>query len=318
MDEFQWIDALRRALHGHAPASPWGIGDDAAVLPSRAGRCVIATDLMIEEVHFRRSWSSLSDVAWKLYAANASDMWAMGAAPTQWLFSVGWPAKPTQADAEALAEGFLGAMQGWGAADLIGGDTSSADRLTLSLTMLGERAQNPWVRQAFHPGDRLWVDGPLGVSAAGLALLQEDACALTTAEQKCVAQHLRPMRTPSEVQVEVRGAIDVSDGLVADLLHGARASGVRMRLNQVLPGRVLLEDVAKRWNPQPETIHARCDAWQLGGGEDYVRVIGASEHPGPGWTEIGVVEAGAPSVFDERAGERQELTAMGWNHFRAS
>src|SRR5690625_7315198 len=87
MDELQWIDALRRALHGHAPAPPWGIGDDAALLPSRAGRCVIATDLMIEDVHFRRSWSSLSDVAWKLYAANASDMWAMGAAPTQWLFS---------------------------------------------------------------------------------------------------------------------------------------------------------------------------------------------------------------------------------------
>src|SRR5690625_6460762 len=95
MDELQWIDALRRALHGHAPAPPWGIGDDAALLPSRAGRCVIATDLMIEDVHFRRSWSSLSDVAWKLYAANASDMLEMGAALTLWMFSVGLHAHNT-------------------------------------------------------------------------------------------------------------------------------------------------------------------------------------------------------------------------------
>lgn len=318
MDEFLWIDALRHALSPHVPPVPWGIGDDAALLPSRSEHRVIATDVMIEGVHFRRSWSSLADVAYKLYATNASDMWAMGAKPTQWLLAVGWPHAPTQKDAEELAKGFLEAMPTWGEASLIGGDTSSAAQLTLSVTMLGECLSTPWYRHDFRPGDRLWVDGPLGVSAAGLDLLYEAKESLTPEESQCIRQHLRPQRTPTDIPSDVRGAIDISDGLSADLMHAAHASGVQMILNQPLPGRVLIERVASRSTDQQRAIATRCDRWQLAGGEDYVRVIGAAHCPGPNWTNIGFIESGEPSVFDERAGERQELTPKGWNHFRSS
>lgn len=316
MDEFAWIDVLRRALGSSAPPVPWGIGDDAALLPSTAQKQVIATDLMVEGIHFRRDWSHLRDVAYKLYASNASDMWAMGAKPTRFLLSVVWDDTPDAAQAHALAEGFLEAMTSWGPAELIGGDTSRGGTRMLSMTMLGVCVHTPWRRDGFQAGDQLWIDGPVGWSAAGLDLLQDKKRATSTAETQCVAQHLRPQRIAAACAEEIRGGIDISDGLAADLLHAARASGVRFVLDQPLPGRAELLSVAKKWHADTAAQERLCEAWQLGGGEDYVRVVGAPSCPGKGWTCIGRIETGPASLFDERGAERQELNAMGWNHFR--
>lgn len=315
MDEFLWIDALRHALGAHAQTGPYGIGDDAALLSIHAPQRVIATDMMVENVHFRRDWSRLEDIAYKLYASNASDMWAMGAQPDKWLLSIAWPTAPARAEAKALAAGFLEAMQGWGEASLIGGDTSSSATLTLSMTMIGTTRNAPWLRSDYRAGDALWIDGPVGLSAAGLAWLRAALPADDAPTQQCVAQHLRPQRTPAEVTGAVYGGIDISDGLVADLFHAARASGVQMILDQELAHHALLTHVAQRLHADAETARKTVHAWQCGGGEDYVRVVGAPMRPGKGWSRIGRIEAGTPSVFDERGVERQELHSMGWNHF---
>lgn len=317
MDEFSWIAVLGDALGEFSPPVPYGMGDDAALLPSKAEHRVIAADMMTEGVHFRRDWSSLADIAFKLYASNASDMWAMGAAPAQWLLSIGFPDAPDAHTADGLAEGFLSAMSTWGNAELIGGDTTRAQVLTLSVTMIGVCENLPWMRADFQRGDTLWVDGPLGLSAAGLSILEQGLPFEDTHRASCVRQHLRPQRLSSEMPSLVRGAIDVSDGLTADLMHAATASGVRMVVNRPLPGWEHLHAVAKGMGVAADDLVAQREAWQLGGGEDYVRVIGAPESPGKGWTAIGAVEEGPPSVFDERSGERQELTPMGWNHFRS-
>src|SRR5699024_8323246 len=126
----------------------------------------------------------------KLYASNASDMWAMGASPEQWLLSIGFTDDPTAEIADALAEGFLSAMKTWGSASLIGGDTTRAQALTLSITMLGRCEHAPWLRSGFLPGDTLWVDGPLGVSAAGLAILTKGLSFEDDLRAQCVRQHL--------------------------------------------------------------------------------------------------------------------------------
>lgn len=313
MDEFSWIAALGRALGSFSPPAPYGMGDDAALLPSKAEHRVIATDMMIEGVHFRRDWGSLADIAFKLYASNASDMWAMGAAPAQWLLSIGCVDSPDKELANRLAEGFLDAMKVWGGAPLIGGDTTRAPALTLGVTMIGTCEHPPWTRAGFQPGDTLWVDGELGVSSAGLSILENGLPFDSAARAACVQHHLRPPKPLSDMPSLVRGAIDVSDGLTADLMHAATASGVRMVVNRTLPGWENLHAVATDMGLASEAI----DAWQLGGGEDYVRVIGSSDSPGKGWAAIGTIEDGPPSVFDERGAERQELTPMGWNHFRS-
>lgn len=326
MDEFSWIRVLRDALALEVE-TPWGIGDDAAVLNARAHDRVIATDLMVEGVHFRRDWSSLEDIAFKLFASNASDMWAMGAAPTEWLLNVAFPARPSEADARALVRGFKAAMQQWGPAPLIGGDTStSSGPLMLSATMLGAVRETPWVRSGFLPGDTLWVDGPLGWAAAGLQALSQQGPEADAWASEFVLQQRRPQRQPACYDFAARGAIDISDGLSVDLMHAARASSVRMVLQHELPGRAALAALLQRWpestpaslEPARGTHEAQLDAWQVAGGEDYVRVVGSSMCPGTGWHAIGFVEAGPPSLFDERRGTRQELRPQGWNHFAAS
>lgn len=312
MGEFAWIEKLRAAL-GEGLAAPEGIGDDAALLRAVAGDRVIASDVMVEGVHFRRDWSRLSDIAFKLYASNASDMWAMGAAPASWLLTVVAPSALPDDETAALCEGFRDAQRSWGAAPLVGGDTSRGDGpLILSVTMLGALRRAPWRRDGFVPGDRLWVDGPLGLASAGLALL---AAGEGDASHPCVRLQLRPQRCHAAVDFDARGAIDVSDGLSADLWHVALASEVALVIDTPLPGRAQLGEAAEALGLAEASREAQMDAWQLTGGEDYVRVVGAPQCPGEGWRSIGYVEAGPPRLWDARTGVRVALPREGWDHF---
>ena len=307
-----------------------GIGDDAAVLATPDGRVVATTDFLLEGRHFRRDWSSAADVGHKAAARSLADCAAMGAVPTALLVALAAPPDLAVSWARELTAGLAAECARVGAS-VIGGDTAQADRVLLAVTGLGDLAGRPPVlRSGARPGDLVAVAGPLGHAAAGLALLQ---AGLT--EDPLVAAQLRPAPPydagPEAACLGATAMIDVSDGLLADLGHIARASGVLIDLDsaRLRPGDRLQHAAravaaAVLYNPVDRTSQvsrpARPDAltWVLTGGEDHALVAAfpAGTRLPSRWTVIGTVrqpagDAGGGVVLDgqPRAG------LPGWDHF---
>jgi thiamine-monophosphate kinase len=213
-----------------SPAVLLGPGDDAAVVAAPDGRVVASTDVLVEGVHFRREWSSGYDVGRKAAAANLADIAAMGARGTALLVGLAAPADLPVAWSLELADGLRdeAALVG---ASVVGGDVVRSDTLVVSVTALGDLdGRDPVTRSGARAGDVVVLAGELGQSAAGLDLLQAG-----TREGALVDAHRRPT-PPYEMGpvLALAGATsmcDVSDGLVADLGHIARASGVRIDLD---------------------------------------------------------------------------------------
>ena len=229
------------AIAGRMPAGSLtsvGIGDDAAVVGAPSGSVVAAVDLLLEGRHFRRDWSSAYDIGVKAAARSLADIAAMGAVNTALLVALAAPGTLPASWPAELADG-LAAEASRAGAGIVGGDTASADSVVLSVTALGDLAgRQPVLRSGARPGDVIAVAGPLGRSAAGLALLAAGAAADATSSEALaglVAAHLRPsppyQAGPEAALLGATAMIDVSDGLVADLGHVAAASGVALDID---------------------------------------------------------------------------------------
>ena len=150
------------------PPSPYGPGDDAALVNAPDGRVVATTDLLVEGTHFRRDWSGPYDIGRKSAAQNLSDVAAMGARATALLIGLGAPAGFPVADFDALAAGIRDECALAGAV-LVGGDLVAAPQLVISGTALGVLdGRAPVLRSGARPGDVVGVAGRLGWAAAGL------------------------------------------------------------------------------------------------------------------------------------------------------
>jgi thiamine-monophosphate kinase len=207
-----------------------GIGDDAAVLRAPDGPVVATMDMLVEDRHFRRDWSTPFDIGCKAAAQNLADVAAMGGRPTALLVGFATPGDLPVTWAQELVRG-LAAECSRAGAFVAGGDVSSADKITLAITALGELAgREPVTRAGARPGDQLALAGRLGHSAAGLALLE----AGLTEPAALVASHRRPQPRyaagPEAAALGATAMIDISDGLLADLGHVAQASGVRINV----------------------------------------------------------------------------------------
>jgi thiamine-monophosphate kinase len=263
-----------RRLRSRVPADPrvlLGLGDDCAAL-SLSGTTLLTTDAMIENVHFRREWTSFSILGEKAFTVNASDIAAMGGEPTFALLSLGVPQECEVEDLEAFFDGFVRAAGTCGAA-LIGGNMSAAPCLMLSVTLLGRALHNVVTRGGARVGDDLYVTGTLGDAALGLRMLQEGK---TTAEAQVVkARFLRPtVRFGVGREVAARGLatamIDVSDGLLQDLGHLCEES----RVGAVVEAQALPLSEAYR-----VLLGERDWSLALTGGEDYELLFAATtEH----------------------------------------
>ncbi len=175
-----------RRLRGWVPSDPrvlLGLGDDCAAL-SLSGTTLLTTDAMIENVHFRREWTSFSVLGEKAFTVNASDIAAMGGEPTFALLSLGVPQECEVEDLDAFFDGFVRAAGACGAA-LIGGNMSAAPCLMLSVTLLGQAPYGVVTRGGAHVGDDLYATGTLGDAALGLRMLQEGR---TTADAQMVRE----------------------------------------------------------------------------------------------------------------------------------
>jgi thiamine-monophosphate kinase len=298
-----------------------GIGDDAAVLRAPDTRTVATMDLLVEGRHFRRDWSPPGDVGRKAAAQNLADVAAMGAVPTAMLVGFAASASLELRWAEEFAAGLAAEGARAGAA-AVGGDVSAAETITIAVTALGDlEGRAPVTRSGARPGDVVAVAGPLGRSAAGLALLSAGLGGAAEMEP-LVAAHRRPQPPypagPQAARLGATAMIDVSDGLVADLGHVSRASGadIRLRTAALECGRDLQAAVdfllTARAAP-PDPLH-----WVLTGGEDHA--LAATFPSGTvlpdGWSEIGAVTApGGPRAAVLVDGEPYPAEG-GWDHFR--
>jgi thiamine-monophosphate kinase len=285
-----------------------GPGDDAAVLAAPDGRVVATTDLLLEGRHFRRDYSSGYDVGRKAAAQNLSDVVAMGARPTGLLVGLAAPGDLPVAWALRLADGLRDECAEVGAV-IAGGDVSSAERVVLAITALGDLAgAEPVLRSGARVGDRVVLAGRLGWAQAGLELLDAGA----DGPGELLDAHRRP--TPPYALGRELGAVgasamcDVSDGLLADVGHIAAASGVGVALRS-----------AAFAIPEPLRVAGRRLAadplrWVLTGGDDnaFVACLPPTVPVPDGVSLIGEVTEGSGVLVDGAVYEGTQ----GWDHYR--
>lgn len=323
MSEFELIARLRQRLGDlGAGQLELGIGDDAAVWRPAAGMDQVACcDTLIADRHFLAG-SDPADIAWKALAVNLSDLAAMAATPRAALLALSLPQLPTPDWLDGFARGWAELARPHGLA-LAGGDTTRGPVLALTVTCLGEVPHGQALRRGgAAPGDSLYVSGTLGDAAAGLALQRGGLATAGPARQALLARLRRP--TPRLALGRLlRGlassAIDVSDGLVADLGHLLAASGVGARLaTGALPCSPALAAVLDD--------DARRDC-QLHGGDDYElcftvppahedALAAACRKQGLAITRIGRITTDPGLRLVDSQGREQPASGRGWDHFR--
>ena len=255
------FDLIARYFAKPTPQAILGPGDDCALLaPAPGMELAVTTDMLVAGVHFLPD-TDPTQLGWKALAVNLSDLAAMGARP-RWALLAG--SLPT-ADEEwiaAFAHGFFACAQRYGV-DLVGGDTTRGP-LNLCITALGEvPAGQALRRDGALAGDDLWISGRPGLAALGLAQLQGRTQLPEGLASHCLNALQRP-QPRVELGVALRdkhlahAAIDVSDGLLADLGHILERSGLAAEVSEaLLPA--LPEGVASG-------LVRDC---QLAGGDDY-------------------------------------------------
>lgn len=290
-----------------------GPGDDAAVVVAPDGKVVAGTDVLVQGVHFRFDWSDPEQVGRKAVAVNLADIAAMGAVPTAVLVGLACPASTKATVISALADGMWAEANRAGIG-LVGGDMVSADQIVISVTALGDlQGRDPVTRAGARPGDVLAVCGRLGWAAAGLAVLGRGFRSPVTVVNAQRYPEPPYAAGPTAATAGATAMIDVSDGLLADLGHVAKASGVGFDVKTPgLRADQRLIEVASALGADPQH-------WVLTGGEDHA--LAATFPPNAtlpqGWRQIGVaVEAprAGPSVTVD--GEPYPEDEAGWQHWR--
>ena len=225
------FDLISRYFAPLAAAEPGALGllDDAAVLEPEPGqRLVVTTDSLVAGIHFPAG-ESPEHVASRLLGVNLSDLAAMGARPWAYTLSVAWPKDWDPGWVEGFAEE-LGREQERYGLHLVGGDTvSTPGPLTLCLTAFGTVAEDAELRRSSaRPDDDIYVSGTIGDAALGLKILQDGIEGLSPDHAEALLDRYHRPRPRLELGRRLHGlahgVIDLSDGLVADLGHVARAS----------------------------------------------------------------------------------------------
>ncbi|MBY0370918.1 thiamine-phosphate kinase [bacterium] len=318
MNELDWIRKIQSWVEAPAKGVAVGIGDDAAVLNPSEASLVLTTDSLVDGVHFDLAYSSPEDLGHKALAVNLSDIAAMGARPKYALVNLVLP----PGKAENFLPGFykgLSAEAQSAVTSIIGGNLSRCEKgLVICVTAVGEQVGAPRLRSGARPRDTIFLWGAVGHAAAGLQALQslglEEAKALFPT---LVQAQLRPKACLSDawLSLGVHASIDVSDGLVSELWHLARASSVGMEL---FPQNLDLTAL----QPLADESGAAALDWALYGGEDYALLFTAAAGKDeeiaralPGVRAIGRVHAGEPSVWISTEKGHQPLEARGFDHF---
>jgi len=318
LPERQLIERIRRrAAPGTNRALSRAIGDDCAILNAPSGmQTLVTTDLCVEDIHFRRAWHSARSVGHRCLTRGLSDIAAMGGEPVACFLSLGLPENLAQRWVDQFIDGLL-RLAGRFRIPLAGGDIAGAPKITADIVVIGQApAGKALLRSGARAGDRIYVTGTLGESAATLRRLY-------SGEKLRVDVHNRHFFPEARIEVGRRlrekkiasAAMDLSDGLSVDLAHLCKESGVDAIVNA---GAI------------PVAGGARLEM-ALHGGEDYellftvrngVRV--PARIAGVPVSLIGEIvkaskdrksKAGSRIRLCDHSGTLQPLKPAGWEHF---
>jgi thiamine-monophosphate kinase len=299
-----------------------GPGDDAAILAAPGGRVVVSTDVLVEDRHFRRDWSTGADVGWRAAMHNLADIAAMGATPTALTVALAAPRDLPIAWLGDLADGLAEACAPLGVG-VVGGDLSSADTLTVAVTALGTLDDAvPLLRSGARPGDVVALAGQLGWSAAGLDVLRASAPTGTGPMSELVGRAVRGYRRPepplpagpAASRAGATAMMDISDGLLLDARRMAEASGVIVHLDAQSPA---LARPAARLAPLADVLGRDATAWVLTGGEDHALLATFPQNMPltSGFAPIGRVAGAGGSAPGVLLDGRVPAGVEGWDHF---
>lgn len=317
MTEF---DLIRRYFTRATPGALLGVGDDAALLQVSEGNVLaVSTDMLVSGTHFLPDADPFF-LGHKTLAVNLSDMAAMGATPRWATLAIALPSAD-EVWLEKFSAGFF-SLAKQHSVDLVGGDTTRGP-LNLCVTIMGEVPKGgALLRRGAQIGDEIWVSGRLGDAALALAHLQ-GRIVLPEAEFAACAPALHLPQPRVALGLALRGlancAIDISDGLLADLGHILDASKVGAQIGLMeLPVSLPVSENYGR------PLGIQC---ALAGGDDYelcftaladrnAEVLRISANLDLPLTRIGKIVAGQGCIVHDAAGNPLNLGSSGYDHFR--
>lgn len=329
LGEFGFIDRLTENIKLTQPSSIKGVGDDAAIIDNKDKQTLVATDLMLEGIHFDLTYFPLRHLGYKAAIINFSDIYAMNGKPQQITVSLGISARFSVEDIEEFYEGVKLACKLYNV-DIVGGDTSSSlTGFTISITCIGIANKDDIIyRNGAKDTDLICVSGDLGAAYMGLQLLerekavfadQEDFTPDFSGKEYILERQLKPearkdvMKELNKLNIRPTSMIDISDGLSSDLLHICSQSNVGCRVfEERLPIDYQTAMMAETFNLNVSTV-------ALNGGDDYemlftvplsvyeqVKII-------PGIHIIGhITDVSLETKFVTRDEHEMELQAQGW------
>ncbi len=299
-----------------------GIGDDAAAWKCDGSAQLATTDSLIQDIHFDLNFYTWEELGWKSLAVNLSDIAAMGGAPQYTLVSLALPGEMETDCISRLYHGMVEVGNQFGVA-IVGGNISSANKVMINITVLGTlKGKNALARSAARVGDQIAITGYTGLAAAGLRMLRQNLNFDKETSRLLREAHLKPVPRVKEGQAllrhGVRDAIDISDGLIADLSHICEASKVSARIRQdLVPIHPSLQTYFKK----------DCQQLALSGGEDYELLFTATSRViervrkvlSCPVTVIGEITEGTPAQVKlvDAAGKSVPLQQAGWEHFKS-
>lgn len=333
--EFGLIDHLTQNFKNQSDSTTKGVGDDAAVLDFQSQETLVASDMLVEGVHFNLAYVPLKHLGYKAVVVNLSDILAMNGQPTQILVSIAMSNRFSVEALEDLYEGIHLACQQY-KVDLVGGDTTSSQSgLIISITALGKVEKGKAVyRDGAGENDLLVVSGDLGAAYLGLQVLERENEVFKvnpnmqpdlTGYEYLIERQLKPearkdvVQLLKELDVQPTSMIDVSDGLSSEILHLSKQSHYGFKIyEEKIPLDPMVIKTAEEFGINPITC-------ALNGGEDYelLFTIAQADFPkiknNPHFSVIGhTTEQNAENyLMLKNSDAAVALTAQGWNAFEA-
>ena len=278
LGEFGLIDLIRGNItrYQNLGHTPWqevivGIGDDAAAWQSDNHIQLATTDTLVQDIHFNLDVINWEELGWKALAVNLSDIAAMGGIPKFALLSLALPGEVEVEDISRFINSMMHLAREFGVA-IVGGNVATAPNVIITVTIIGcSESEVMLKRSTASPGEQIAVTGYLGLSAASLEMFKGNLILDPEIGNILRRAHFKPLPKVKEGQIllkqGVKTAIDISDGLIADLDHICESSEVNAKIK--------IEQV-----PAHPVVTANFINYQelaLSGGEDYELLFTADE-----------------------------------------